>query len=183
MRLSRVLSCAALIVVTSVVSVNPPAALAGSGLNKFTWSAAGYTVSSTSYKYSNMSGFVQALVNSNGCSIPVDGIFGNVTTWNLAVAQNGILGTNNGGVMNTWSWNGFQNALDPFGLARLSSTTFTDAYGTQHRYYYGGGSLNAEFGWNPISSQWLFSQYPSSNPNLLVSATPSRTIGSVAACA
>lgn len=62
---------------------------------------------------------------------------------------------------------------------------YTDGYGTRHDGYYGGfsSSADARLGWNPISSQWLFSQYPYGNPTSLVPATPSRTIGSVGPCA
>lgn len=83
----------------SVVPIAVQPVHAVSGLNQFRWANAGYTVSNSSYQYSNMTGFVQALVNSNGCSTPVDGIYGNQTLWWTAVAQNNWLGYNNGGVM------------------------------------------------------------------------------------
>ena len=151
-------------------------------LNTFNWSSSGYTVSTTSYKYSNMSGFVQSIINSNGCGVTTDGVFGPLTKSNLATTQSGILGSNNGGVMNAWSWYAFQNAVDTFGYTRLSGSNGVDGYGTQWRGYYGGGASSAALGWNPISAQWLFSQYPNSSPTSLQPATPSRTIGSVAAC-
>jgi len=182
MKIRRAAFCAALAIAPILVP-SPPVAEAGSGLGTFDWASAGYTVSSSSYQYSNMSGFVQAIVNSNGCSLTVDGVFGYLTTWWLAVAQNGIIGSNNGGVMNAWSWTGFQTASDPYGQPRLSAAIYIDGYGTQHRSYYGGGSAEAWLGWNPFSTQWLFTQYPSSSPDLLVPATPSRTISGVAACA
>jgi hypothetical protein len=133
-----------------------PSAEAGSGLNTFYWSTSGYTVSSTSYRYSNMSGFVQALANSNGCPLTVDGIYGNQTTWYTAVFQNQIVGTNNGGVMNPSMWLAVQSAKDQWGFDRLGWGGAVDAYGTQYWGYYGGGASGAALGWNPFNSQWLF---------------------------
>lgn len=155
---------------------------AGSGLNRFRWGDAGYTVSSTSYKYSNMTGFVQGLINSTGdaCTLTVDGIFGSVTTWWLAVTQNVLLGYNNGGVMSPAMWNAFYVAHPPGqSYNALIQDGFVDGYGTQYWYYYTGGGSPEPLGWNPIASQWLFSQYRQ-NPSALVQATPSRTI--TAAC-
>lgn len=156
---------------------------AGSGLNRWEWGDAGITLSSSSYKYSNMSGLWQAVVNSNGCNIAVDGIYGSITTWHTAVFQNGILGYNNGGVMSPAILNAFHGANSAYGK-RLVYTNYTDGYGTKHYGYYGGfsSSDDSRLGWNPISSQWLFSQYPYSNPISLVPATPSRTISSVGPC-
>lgn len=180
------LACSLVVAAAALVIPSPPLAHAGSGLNTFSWSAAGKTVSSSNYNYSNMAGFVQALVNSNTCNLAVDGLFGSLTTWNLAVAQNGIIGSNNGGVMNGWSWDGFQNAVFSDGggtYTRLSNTLEVDGYGTQRRSYYGGNSgPTSALGWNPFSSQWLFSQYPDTAPYSLVPATVSRTISSVPAC-
>jgi hypothetical protein len=158
--------------------------LAGSGLNRWRWGDAGLTLSSSSYKYSNMSGFWQAVVNSNGCNIAVDGIYGNITTWYTATFQNAILGYNNGGVMTPAMLNSFHGATSVYGQ-RLVYTGYTDGFATRHYGYYGGftGSNDTRLGWNPFSTQWLFSQYPNSNPTSLVPATPSRTIGSVGACA
>lgn len=156
---------------------------AGSGLNTWKWGDAGITLSSSSYQYSNMSGLWQAVVNSNGCNIAVDGIYGNVTTWYTALFQNSIVGWNNGGVMSPAMLNFFHGATSVYGV-RLVYAGYTDGYGTQHYGYYGGfsGSSETRLGWNPISGQWLFSQYPFGNPTLLVAATPSRTIGSVGPC-
>lgn len=175
-------SVVAIVLASTTFAVGVERAHAGSGLNQFAWSGPGLTVSSTSYKYSNMSGFVQSLVNSNGCSISVDGIFGSLTTWYLATMQNGILGYNNGGVMNPSMWSAFQNAGSVYGQ-RLAYQGIVDGYGTSYYSYYGGGALDAELGWNPFGSQWLFSPTPVSNRAFLVQATPSRTIGSYAACA
>lgn len=152
------------------------------GLDQFSWSAPGLTVSRTSNRYSDLAGFAQALVNSNGCSIPVDGDFGNLSTWNLALMQNGILGYNNGGVMDPAMWSAFQSAGSVYG-ARLGYQGFTDGYGTEYWGYYGGGALGAELGWNPFVPQWLFSPTPFSNRAFLTGAIPSWTIGSYAACA
>ena len=155
---------------------------AGSGLNRWKWGDAGITLSSSSYKYSNMSGVWQAVLNSSNCPVAVDGIYGNFTTWYTAVFQNGVLGYNNGGVMTPSMLNAFHGATSYYGLRRVYLDT--DGYGTRHYGYYGGysGFDDTRIGWNPISSQWLFSQYPNSNPTALVPATPSRTIGSVGAC-
>jgi hypothetical protein len=113
-------------------------------------------------------------------SVAHDGIFGNITTWNLAVMQNVILGNNNGGVMTPTMWANFYFANPPGQpYDALIQSPFTDAYGTQYYEYYTGGGQTAKLGWNPISSQWLFSQFRS-NPATLVPATPSRTI--TAAC-
>lgn len=172
----------ALIMVSGLLASEHRVAEAGSGLNQFTWSAANLTVSSSSYRYSNMSGFVQALVNSNACTTGIDGNFGPITTWNLAVMQNGILGYNNGGVMDPGMWQAFQFAGSVYG-PRLDYT-YTDGYATEHWTYYGGGSgPSAEFGWNSFGTQWFFSPTPASNPSALFPATPNRTIGSYAACA
>lgn len=167
----------------SIVPVGAQPVHAASGLNQFRWANAGYTVSNTSYQYSNMSGFVQALVNSNGCSLTVDGVYGNQTLWWTAVAQNNLLGYNNSGVMNPAMWNAFQDArAQPGNFLRLVNTLITDGFGTRKYYYYGGYPINAELGWNPFVPVWLFSQYPVTNPNSLQQATTSRTIGSVPAC-
>ena len=162
---------------------------AGSGLNQKPWGNAGYTVSSTSpYKYSNMSGFAQAVINSQGetCSVAVDGIFGNTTTWWLAVAQNFWLGYNNGGSMSPSMWNALYGVTfytDANGLAhpggpndppRLNATGNYDGLGTAYYEFYGSGNI-AYLGWNPFSPQWMFAQSPN-NPNALIPATPSRTI-------
>jgi hypothetical protein len=173
-----VVSLACLVALVGVVDI----AHAGSGLNTMVWGSAGYTVSSSSYKYSNMTGFVQALINSTGdtCTLTVDGIFGSVTTWDLATMENEILGYNNAGVMTPAIWNAFYYANPPGQTYdALIQGTFTDGYGTQYWEYYTGGGDTAKLGWNPIASQWLFSQYRS-NPSSLVNATPSRTIS--AAC-
>jgi len=166
--------CASVLVVPSVARA--------SGLDQFSWSAPGVTVSNTSYRYSNMTGLVQTLINSNGCTTGVDGNFGNITKWNLSVMQNGVLGTNNGGVMDPTMWSAFQNATSVYG-PRLSYEMFVDGYGTQYYGYYGGASYPAELGWNPNVPRWLFSPTPVSNRANLLQATPSRTMGSYAACA
>lgn len=142
----------------------------------------GLTLSTTSYKYSNMSGFWQAVLNSNGCPVVLDGIFGNVTKWHTAVFQNALFSQNNGGVMTPYWLNRFQNASHPAYGPRLSYTGYTDGYATQHYSYYGGFDSPVNLGWNPFSSQWLFAQRPASNPTALTPATPSRTIGSAPAC-
>ncbi len=154
---------------------------AGSGLNQWAWGGPNITLSTTSYKYSNMSGFWQAVVNSNGCPIVVDGIFGNYTKWFTAVFQNGIFGWNNGGMMTPWWLNHFQTATSVYG-PRLYYTGYTDGYATQHYGYYGGFDSPVNLGWNPFSSQWLFAQRPASAPHALTPATPNRTISSAAAC-
>jgi hypothetical protein len=129
-----------------------------------------------------MAGFVQALVNSNGCNLTVDGIYGNQTTWFTAGAQNGIVGWNNGGVMNPSMWYQFDFASSPVFGPRKINEYFVDGFGTQYWSYY-GGNTTAELGWNPIASQWLYSPYPNSNRSYLVQATTSRTPMSVPACA
>ena len=157
---------------------------AGSGLDRWRWGDAGETISMSSNKFSNMSGFWQAVVNSNNCPLTVDGIFGNNTGWFTAVFQNEILGWNNGAVMNPSMLNAFHGATSVYGQ-RLSYTGYTDGTATQHYGYYGGftDAMHTRLGWNPFGVQWLFSQYPLSNPTWLHHATPSRTIGSVSACA
>jgi hypothetical protein len=81
-RTRRMLVAVALLVSSVGVAVSSSGeVLAGSGLNRWRWGDAGMTLSSSSYKYSNMSGFWQAVVNSNGCNIAIDGIYGNITTW------------------------------------------------------------------------------------------------------
>ena len=67
-RARRVFAAAVLLV---AVSVAPTAGNvhAGSGLNQWAWGGPGITLSTTSYKYSNMSGFWQAVLNSNGCPV------------------------------------------------------------------------------------------------------------------
>lgn len=172
----------AAISVAAAPLVDSGTAEAGTGLNQYAWGGPNITLSSTSYKYSNMSGFWQAVLNSNGCPVTLDGIYGSLTTWFTADFQNGILGFNNGGVMTPAMLNGFQNATSPYG-PRLSFLGIIDGYGTRHYSYYGGFDSPNRLGWNPISAQWLFSQTPASNPNALIPATPSRAIGSVSACA
>jgi hypothetical protein len=155
---------------------------AGSGLNQYAWGGPGITLSISSYKYSNMSGFWQAVLNSQGCPVAVDGIFGSVTTWYTDSFQLALFGTHNAGVMTPTYLNMFQNAQSVYG-SRLSYLFITDGYGTDHYTYYGGFDSPVRLGWNPYSSQWLFSQTPASLPTSLTPATPSRTIGSVPACA
>jgi hypothetical protein len=181
-KIGTLVAAVTLLLSTSIAMTNP-AAHAGSGLNQWKWGDAGITLSSSSYKYSNMSGFWQAVVNSNGCPIAVDGIYGSLTTWHTAVFQNDVLGGNNGGVMTPAMLNAAHGAVHPvYGLRCVY--LYTDGYGTRHYGYYGGftGNDATRVGWNPISAQWLFSQYPYGNPTALVPATRSRTIGSVGAC-
>ncbi len=177
----------AIIATLSSLAVTSEPAYAGSGFNHFWWSDSGITLSQTSsYKYSNMSAFWQAIVNADGCTIPVDGVYGSTTTWYTAVMQNHLFSTNNGGVMTPGWLYYFQSAGDttPGHYPRLRETGYIDGYGTKHYGYYAGlESFTTELGWNVISAQWLFSQYPISNPNALIPATPSRTVGSVSACA
>ena len=157
-------------------------ALAGSGLNQYSWSSSNVTLSTSSYSYSNMSGFWQAVLNSNGCKVAVDGVYGSTTAWYTAAFQNSLFSTNNGGVMTPGWLSYFQNSTSVYG-SRLINTNYTDGYGTSHYSYYGGFDSPVELGWNPFASQWMFSQTPASNPSALIAATPSRTIGSVGACA
>jgi hypothetical protein len=132
-----------------------------------------------------MTGFVQAIVNAKDCGLTLDGDFGPVTTWGLAVMQNDILGYNNGGVMNPSMWYAFQfDSTEEYPqFMRLAYLGYTDGYGTWQYEYYGGGSIGAHLGFNPISSQWLFSPTPWSNPSYMVPATTNRTVGSYAGCA
>jgi hypothetical protein len=156
---------------------------AGTGLNTWHWDGPNITLSSSSYQYSNMTGFWQAIVNSDQCPIAVDGIYGNLTTWYTAVLQNHIFNSNNGGVMTPGMLELFHEVESDVYGRRLSDSLYTDGYGTHWYGYYSGFEADkTALGWNPISSQWLFSQYPVSAPWALVAATPSRTIGSVAAC-
>jgi len=176
---------ATIAILSSLAATGRPA-YAGTGFNHFWWADSGITLSQTSYKYSNMSAFWQAIVNADGCNIPVDGVYGPTTTWYTATFQNHLFSTNNGGVMTPGWLNYFQLATDttPGHYPRLRQTGFIDGYGTVHYGYYAGQeSFTTELGWNPISAQWLFSQYPISNPHALIPATPSRTVGSVSACA
>lgn len=77
---TRFLATAA-IVTTTVVAVPGGTAIAGTGFNQWSWASVGVTLSSTSYRYSNMSGFWQAVLNSNGRNPAVDENFGSVTRW------------------------------------------------------------------------------------------------------
>jgi hypothetical protein len=113
---------------------------------------------------------------------PLKGNYGNVTHWWTDGFQWEIVGSHNAGTMTPTYLNAVQNATSVYG-PRLAWTFYTDGYGTRHHSYYAGEDLPVNLGWNPISSQWLFSQYPASSPWVLVPATPNRTIGSVAACA
>ena len=102
--------------------------------------------------------------------------------WHTAVFQNSIIGSNNGGVMSPGHLYAVQHASSVYG-DRLVNLLITDGYGTKAYGYYAGIESDAvRLGWNPISSQWLFSQRPFSNPAVLIPATPNRTISSVAAC-
>lgn len=178
-------SFAALLLIFTLVVVAPSKPVsAGSGMNTYWWWQSGITVGPSSYKYSNATGFWQAIINSpTGCTTQVDGIYGSVTQWWAAHTQNVIIGSNNGGIMDSWAMSNIQLAKAPGGFTRLQNTGVTDGYGTQKIYYYGGSASNAELGWNPISQQWLFSPTPTSNPNLLIPALSSRTMGSYAPCA
>ena len=178
-RIGRALAALALVASASVVGGDR--VHAGSGLNQWAWHAPNLAVSSGSYRYSNMSGFVQALVNSNGCNLAVDGNFGNFTTWYLAAMQNGVLGYNNGGVMTPSMWYAFQAAGSVYGT-RLSYEGYANPYATEYWSYYGGGALNAALGWNYFAAQWYFSPTPNANRDNLVAATPNRSIGSTPAC-
>lgn len=177
----------ALLLFASVAVAPVSPAYAGSGLNTWRWGDAGYTISSASFKYSNMTGFWQTVVNdlgSNTCQLTVDGVYGNVTTWFTAMLQNEILGYNNGGVMTTSMLNAVHGKKVGSQL-RLGEEGYVDGCGTIYYYYYyagGGNQPTNRLGWNGFSSQWLFAQYPAGNPPLMTLATPSRTIGSVGAC-
>ncbi len=179
--LRRLARCIASIVVV-LAALPTAAAQAGTGLNTFYWQNSQVTLSSSSYRYSNMTGFWQTIVNANACPISVDGNYGDSTTWYTAVFQNSILGSNNGGVMTPSVLNSVQNASSVYGY-RLSIAGPPDGFGTRPYHYYAGFDSPNVLGWNPISSQWLFAQYPASNPAALVPATPNRTIGSAPACA
>jgi hypothetical protein len=160
---------------------SPRSASAGSGLNEWHWGGPGITLSNTSYKYSNMSGFWQAVLNSNACPVAVDGIYGNVTHWYTDSFQYALFGTHNAGTMTPAYLNAFQRAGSPYG-PRLVDLFYTDGYGTQHYSYYGGYDSPVRLGWNPFAAQWFFAQRPVAQPWALTSATPNRTIGSVPAC-
>ena len=171
-----------LCLIAAVLTAQSDVAHAGTGLNQFGWGDPNITLSVTSYKYSNMSGFWQAVLNSNGCVVVLDGIFGSTTAWYTSAFQNSLFATNNGGIMTPAWLNYFQNATSVYG-GRLIDKNYVDGYGTRHYSYYGGFDSAVELGWSPFSAQWMFSQTPASNPNALVAATPNRSIGSVAACA
>lgn len=181
-RVSRLIAVAVLMASTAGVATPAPTAMAGSGFNQWRWGDAGITLSSRSYRYSNMTGFWQAVLNSSNCPVAVDGNYGNNTLWYTAVFQNGIVGYNNGRVMTPSILNLFFVASSVYGQRLVYF--YTNGYGTQHFGYYGGysGSDEVQIGWNVFSSQWYFSQYPISNPVSVVAATPNRTIGSVSAC-
>jgi hypothetical protein len=182
MRRRHVAVAATAAFLSSVILAPVPAAVAGTGLNRFNWGGAGITLSQTSFRYSNMAGFWQAVLNSNGCPVAVDGNYGPVTTWHTAAFQNGLFGWNNGGVMTPTMLDAVQSAQSVYG-PRFNPIGLPDGFGTQGYYYYGGfGSDETRVGWNPFASQWVFSQYPRSNPGAYAHATPTRTIGSVAAC-
>jgi hypothetical protein len=165
----------------------PDPSEAGSGLNTYYWNTPQITISSSSNRYSNMSGFVQAIVNSFSCSVAIDGNYGSLTTWYAADMQNRALGTNNGGVMNPSMLLAIQTADRPPlypgapSVDRLEWPGAIDAFGTQLWSYYGGNAAgSAKLGWNPISAQWLFSQNLSGTG--YYPASTSRTISSVGPC-
>lgn len=181
-------SVAVLSLILSAAAIGKSAPVeAGSGFNQFAWGAPGITLHTNSYQYSNMTGFWQSVLNSNGCPVGVDGIFGNVTKWHSALFQNAMTwemegySYNNGGEMTPWWLNYFQNATSVYG-PRLNYLS-TDGYGSARYSYYGGYDSPVSLAWNPIVGQWFFAQYPASSPLAFTAATPSRTIGSAGACA
>lgn len=161
----------------------PVSSTSADGLTNFYWSNSQKTLSSTSYRYSNMTGLWQAILNSNAAGLSIDGNFGSVTGTATNNWRNAI-GAGSGTSVTPSVWSATQNAVDGvYAPYRLNSTGYVDGYGTAHYSYYGGsgGCSSARLGWNPIVSQWLFGQYPS-NPGALVNATIARTISGVAAC-
>jgi hypothetical protein len=143
------------------------------------------TLSTTSYKYSNATGWWQNILNSMGKCIIVDGIFGNQTK-NATISFQGdpLWGvTPADGAVNTNDWNAVQFAKPPGSPNyRHQPTGYVDGYGTGYWKYYGGGE-SALLGWNPWAPQQFFNPYRISqggqNTNwTLIAATASRTMGS-----
>jgi hypothetical protein len=163
-------------------ALSPQPAHAASGLTTFMWYQSYVTASASTNTYSNVTGMVQALDNSNGCPVTVDGIYGSLTTWYTAELQNDIIGWNNGGVMSPNMWYELDIATSVYG-DRKSYQHIVDGYGTEYWSYYGGIDPSAELGWNPWGTQWLYAPYPVSNRAYLVPATISRTPMSVSPCA
>ncbi len=155
---------------------------AGNGLVTLNWANSNKTLSTTSYQNSNMTGLWQAIMNSNDAGLGIDGNFGNLTKTATINWQN-AMGVTATGKVNFATWDATYEALDGvYAPKRLSPTGVVDGYGTVYYSYYGGGSgCGAALGWNPIASQWLFSQRPT-QPWALINATIADTITSVPAC-
>ena len=96
-------------------ALSPQPAHAASGLTTFMWYQSYVTASASTNTYSNVTGMVQALDNSNGCPVTVDGIYGSLTTWYTAELQNDIIGWNNGGVMSPNMWYELDIATSVYG--------------------------------------------------------------------
>jgi hypothetical protein len=158
---------------------------AGSGLNVFRWGDAGYTVSQTSYKFSNITGFWQALLNSRACGVQLDAIFGSNTAAETVNWKNGLGIAPATNTVNKATWDASQNSIvfgqgPPF--PRLQSGAY-NAFGTQFYSYYGGGASSAVLGWNVFVGQWYYDYRPNDGAENWYAATPSRTSQSNAACA
>ena len=74
-----------------------------------------------------MSGFWQAVLNSNGCVVVLDCIFGSTTAWYTSAFQNSLFATNNGGIMTPAWLNYFKNATSVYG-GRLIDKNYVDGY-------------------------------------------------------
>jgi peptidoglycan hydrolase-like protein with peptidoglycan-binding domain len=112
-------------------------ALASTGVRTLFWSGSGVVLSTTSsLKYSNASAFWQALANSEGGCLAVDGIFGSLTKAETINVQNSNGVTPANGVVNITTWNAMQFAqyFDPVNnqwIYRHQPTGYTDGFGTQ----------------------------------------------------
>ena len=138
-RFAKVLTCAGLLLSSVAITSD---AVQADGLITQNFAYSYKTVSGTSYRYSNMSGFWQAIINSNpGTEIANDGNYGSQTTWKTASWQL-TLGVSQTAAadFNTW----FATYWAPDGVYatyRLNATGQVDAYATAYYTYYGGGTV------------------------------------------
>lgn len=150
---------------------------AGSGLTQWSWAASGYYPSTTSYKYSNISGMWQVVLAGFGCMKHVDGIFGSATQSVTNIVQ-GTMGVPQTGAADSTSWSTAQSfpgeggglALHPNGVTGYSYT----------QYVYSPGGSAGLFQYSSYLQQWQFDANvdgQGTNPAWFL-ATPSRTMGS-----
>ncbi len=169
--------------VIAQLAVFTESASAGSGLRTFRLANSGISLSKTSYRYSNATGFWQTILNSNHCTCIVDGDFGNQTRDKTISFQTGH-GLFASGAVGPSTWNYINDSQSVYG-PRLDPTGIIDGYGTAYYSFYGGVDPSALLGWNPFGSQWMFNPYSSSSGSTgwpLYAAILSRNIGSFGIC-